>query len=210
MQLVRSRPPASTTLCGFRTDLLPQGRGQGSSLRRGRYGEATGAHSIPVSGVSAYHAHHGNDDDLSRRRDPRICTVYAARAAARPFGARGGLWALCTGALCTGPSAPNSHRMRSWFLVKPYSTRDPHALKLAGTSEHHVRINCTVQRSTAASSASLIDEEIRGALARASHNHHALRHAAPTHGVPPVTLRHSWRSLRERCGLLRAAMLPSC
>jgi len=154
MQLVRSRPPASTTLCGFRTDLLPQGRGQGSSLRRGRYGEATGAHSIPVSGVSAYHAHHGNDDDLSRRRDPRICTVYAARAAARPFGARGGLWALCTGALCTGPSAPNSHRMRSWFLVKPYSTRDPHALKLAGTSEHHVRINCTVQRSTAASSLS--------------------------------------------------------
>jgi len=128
MQSVRSRPPASTTLCGFRTDLLPQGRGQGSSLRRGRYGEATGAHSIPVSGVSAYHAHHGNDDDLSRRRDPRICTVYAARAAARPFGARGGLWALCTGALCTGPSAPNSHRMRSWFLVKPYSTRDPHAL----------------------------------------------------------------------------------
>jgi len=102
MQLVRSRPPASTTLCGFRTDLLPQGRGQGSSLRRGCYGEATGAHSIPVSGVSAYHAHHGNDDDLSRRRDPRICTVYAARAAARPFGARGGLWALCTGALCTG------------------------------------------------------------------------------------------------------------
>ena len=83
-------------------------------------------------------------------------------------------------------------------------------LLLAGTSEHHVRINCTVQRSTAASSASLIDEEIRGALARASHNHHALRHAAPTHGVPPVTLRHSWRSLRERCGLLRAAMLPSC
>ena len=83
-------------------------------------------------------------------------------------------------------------------------------LLLAGTSEHHVRMNCTVQRSTAASSASLIDEEIRGALARASHNHHALRHAAPTHGVPPVTLRHSWRSLDYESAVGVAFSAPPC
>jgi hypothetical protein len=53
-----------------------------------------------------------------------------------------------------------------------------------------------------------VAEDIRGALARASRDHHALQPAVPIHGSSSVTLRQLWRSLRERCGLLSTAVLP--